>query len=279
MAIIFVTLRQKSRSYSVSAKKEIISLFCARLFVTLSPSMEKLNLDKVRVIAFDADDTLWDCQSHFERVENLLYALISPYCENPAAELFQTESQNMEDLGYGCKAFTISVMETALRVCGNDLSATQLTELLEAGKQLLHLPATPLPGVRETLQRLSEKNSQLSTLNSQLIFVCFTKGELQDQENKLRRSGLGQFFDHVEITSNKSEKEFLDLCRHLNIEPQELLMVGNSLKSDIAPALAIGAQAVHIPFHVTWQLEVHEDFEHERMVKIERFEELLQLLH
>jgi len=234
--------------------------------------MGKLNLDKVRVIAFDADDTLWDCQSHFERVENQLYALISPYCDNPAAELYQTESQNMEDLGYGCKAFTISVMETALRVCGNDLSATQLTELLEAGKQLLHLPATPLPGVGETLSRLNETNSQLK-------LVCFTKGELQDQENKLRRSGLGQFFDHVEITSNKSEKEFLKLCRYLNIEPHELLMVGNSLKSDIAPALAIGAQAVHIPFHVTWQLEVHEDFEHERMVKIERFEELLQLLH
>lgn len=238
-------------------------------FRNFVPQMGKLNLDKVRVIAFDADDTLWDCQSHFERVENQLYALISPYCDNPAAELYQTESQNMEDLGYGCKAFTISVMETALRVCGNDLSATQLTELLEAGKQLLHLSAMPLPGVSETLEKLHD----------QYPFVCFTKGELQDQENKLRRSGLGKYFDHVEITSNKTEKEFLGLCRHLQIEPCELLMVGNSLKSDIAPALAIGAQAIHIPFHVTWQLEVHEDFEHERMVKIERFEELLQLLH
>jgi putative hydrolase of the HAD superfamily len=235
--------------------------------------MNKLNIDKVRVIAFDADDTLWDCQSHFEEVENMLYNIIGPYCMDPKHELFVTESNNMEDLGYGCKAFTISVMETALRVCGNDLSATQLSELLEAGKHLLQLPATPLPGVEETLQRLS-----VACRTSTLKLVCFTKGELQDQENKLRRSGLGRFFDHVEITSDKTEKEFLALCRHLDIEPQELLMVGNSLKSDIAPALAIGAQAVHIPFHVTWQLEVHEDIEHERMVKLESISQLPELL-
>ena len=239
--------------------------------------MNKLNIDKVRVIAFDADDTLWDCQSHFEEVENMLYDLIAPYCDDPAAELYQTESRNMEDLGYGCKAFTISVMETALRVCGNDLSATQLSELLEAGKHLLHLPATPLSGVEKTLQRLSASPPP-STFHLPLKIVCFTKGELQDQENKLKRSGLAQYFDHVEITSDKTEKEFLALCRHLDIEPQELLMVGNSLKSDIAPALAIGAQAVHIPFHVTWQLERHEDFEHPRMVKIDNITELLDLL-
>ena len=235
--------------------------------------MNKLNIDKIRVIAFDADDTLWDCQSHFEEVENMLYNIIGPYCMDPKHELFVTESNNMEDLGYGCKAFTISVMETALRVCGNDLSATQLSELLEAGKHLLQLPATPLPGVEETLQRLS-----VACRTSTLKLVCFTKGELQDQENKLRRSGLGRFFDHVEITSDKTEHEYLQLCRHLGIEPQELLMVGNSLKSDIAPALAIGAQAVHIPFHVTWQLEVHEDIEHERMVKIDNISQLLPLL-
>ena len=203
----------------------------------------------------------------------MLYNIIGPYCMDPKHELFVTESNNMEDLGYGCKAFTISVMETALRVCGNDLSATQLSELLEAGKHLLQLPATPLPGVEETLQRLS-----VACRTSTLKLVCFTKGELQDQENKLRRSGLGKYFDHVEITSDKTEKEFLALCRHLDIEPQELLMVGNSLKSDIAPALAIGAQAVHIPFHVTWQLEVHEDIEHERMVKIDNISQLLPLL-
>lgn len=231
-------------------------------------AMNKININEIRAIVFDADDTLWDCQSHFEEVEELLYDIIGPYCMDPKRELFETESKNMEDLGYGCKAFTISVMETALRVCGNDLSATQLTELLEAGKHLLHLPATPLPGVVETL----------TSLQSSFQLICFTKGELQDQENKLRRSGLAKYFDHVEITSNKTEKEFRELATHLGIAPHEMLMVGNSLKSDIAPALAVGAQAVHIPFHVTWQLEEHEDFEHERMEKIEHMEELLKII-
>ncbi len=225
-----------------------------------------------KVIAFDADDTLWDCQSYFEAVENRLYQLIAPYCENPAAELFQTESGNMADLGYGCKAFTISIIETALRVGGSHIPHSQLAELLQQCKQLLHLPATPLPGVEDTLRQLWEEKT------ADYKMVVFTKGELQDQENKLKRSGLLRYFDDVEITSDKGQKEFLALCEHQQIHPSELLMVGNSLKSDIAPALAIGAWAIHIPFHVTWQLEHFEEFDHERLKKIEQFSELLNIL-
>lgn len=228
---------------------------------------------KYKVIAFDADDTLWDCQSHFEEVEEHLYSLISPYCEDPKHELFLTESGNMADLGYGCKAFTISIIETALRIAGDDLSATQLKELLAHSKGLLHLPATPLPGVEPTLKTLRERIS-----GSDVRMVVFTKGELQDQENKLKRSGLLKYFDDVEITSDKSQREFLDLCNHQEIHPSELLMIGNSLKSDIAPALAIGASAIHIPFHVTWQLEHFEEFDHERLVKIAQFSEILDLI-
>ena len=237
--------------------------------------------DKFKVIAFDADDTLWDCQGHFEEVEEHLYSLIAPYCENPKRELFETESANMEDLGYGCKAFSISIIETALRVAGNDVSATQLKDLLAHCKQLLHLPATPLPEVEPTLKELRRRLSNLSPLTSHLSplkMVVFTKGELQDQENKLKRSGLLQYFDDVEITSNKTQREFLDLCEHQQIHPSELLMVGNSLKSDIAPALAIGAWAIHIPFHITWQLEHFDDIDHERLIKIEHFSEILKYI-
>ena len=225
---------------------------------------------ELKVIAFDADDTLWDCQSHFEAVEKRLYGLIAPYCDDPAKELFKTESGNMADLGYGCKAFTISIIETALRVGGSHLTADQLADLLAVSKALLHLPATPLPGVERTLQTLRERGNWR--------MVCFTKGELQDQENKLKRSGLLHFFDDVEITSDKGQKEFLALCEHQKIHPSQLLMVGNSLKSDIAPALAIGAWAVHIPFYVTWQLEHFEDMDHERLTKIEHIEQLIPLL-
>ena len=235
-----------------------------------------------KVIAFDADDTLWDCQSHFEAVEEHLYSLIAPYCENPKLELFNTESGNMADLGYGCKAFTISILETAMRVAGNDLSITTLNELLRHCKQLLHLPATPLPGVETTLRALRGKRKEESgkryDTSDDFKMVVFTKGELQDQENKLKRSGLLKYFDDVEITSDKGQTEFLALCEHQHIHPSELLMIGNSLKSDIAPALAIGAWAIHIPFHVTWQLEHVEDFDHERMVKVERFSEILEYI-
>jgi putative hydrolase of the HAD superfamily len=222
-----------------------------------------------KIIAFDADDTLWDCQSHFEEVEEHLYSLIAPYCENPKRELFVTESGNMADMGYGCKAFTISILETAMRVAGNDLSISMLDDLLKDCKRLLHLPATPLPEVVETLEKLTARKGADQRL------VVFTKGELQDQENKLSRSGLLRYFDDVEITSNKTQAEFLALCEHQHIHPSELVMVGNSLKSDIAPALAIGASAIYIPFHVTWQLEAVEDFDHEKMVKIEHFSEIL----
>ena len=239
--------------------------------------------EKIKVIAFDADDTLWDCQGYFEEVENHLYTLIAPYCENPKQELFKTESGNMTDLGYGCKAFTISILETAMRIAGNDLSVTQLEELLQDCKRLLHLPATPLPGVEETLEELRERihESHLSPLPSNLSslkLVCFTKGELQDQENKLKRSGLLRYFDDVEITSDKTQREFLALCEHPGIHPSELLMIGNSLKSDCAPALAIGAWAIHIPFHVTWQLEHFEDIDHERLLKIEKFSDILKYI-
>ena len=230
----------------------------------------------IKVIAFDADDTLWDCQSHFEEVEEHLYSLIMPYCENPKQELFITESGNMADLGYGCKAFTISIIETALRIAANDISATQLSELLAHCKRLLHLPATPLPEVEETLKKLRAKIEESSDGDSAM--VVFTKGELQDQENKLKRSGLLQYFDDVEITSDKTQREFLALCEHQQIHPSQLLMIGNSLKSDIAPALAIGAWAIHIPFHVTWHLEHFEDIDHERLIKIEHFSEILNYI-
>ncbi len=239
--------------------------------------------EKIKVIAFDADDTLWDCQGYFEEVENHLYRLIAPYCEDPKKELFKTESGNMADLGYGCKAFTISILETAMRIAGNHLSTTQLEELLQDCKRLLHLPATPLPGVEETLKELRDRiqESSLSPLTahlSPLKLVCFTKGELQDQENKLKRSGLLKYFDDVEITSDKTQREFLALCEHQGIHPSELLMIGNSLKSDCAPALAVGAWAIHIPFHVTWQLEHFDDIDHERLIKIEHFSDILRYI-
>ncbi len=232
----------------------------------------------IKVIAFDADDTLWDCQGHFEKVMQYLYDELTPWVdrETAAMELFATERKNMYLLGYGVKAFTLSMLETAMRVSRHEMPAATINDILQRCYGLLQFPCPPLPEVEETLKALrTALTSHLSPLTS---LVVFTKGELLDQEHKLERSGLAKYFDHVEITSDKGEKEFLDLCRKLDIRPDELLMVGNSLKSDIAPALAIGAWGVYIPFHVTWQLEHHEHFEHERMVQIEHFGQLLEYL-
>lgn len=227
--------------------------------------------ETTKIIAFDADDTLWDCQGHFERVMQELYTLLEPWVDRETAqrELFFTERKNMELLGYGTKAFTLSMIETALRVSGHAISGERLSWLQEECYSLLRLPATPLPEVRETLSELHRRGWPM---------VVFTKGELLDQENKLERSGLGPFFSHVEITSDKTEREFRQLCHHLRIAPDELLMVGNSLKSDITPALAIGAKAIHIPFHITWELEFTQSFEHQRMTQISHFGELLNVI-
>ncbi|MBR1687837.1 MAG: HAD family hydrolase [Prevotella sp.] len=226
----------------------------------------------IRVVAFDADDTLWDCQSHFDRVEQECCRLLAPYAEPAAvsAGLFATERANMPLLGYGTKAFTISLVENALRISNYQLPARIVEQLILLGKELLRLPATPLDGVEPTLRRLQQ--------SGRYRLVVFTKGELLDQESKLQRSGLGRYFSHVETVSDKGEAEFRQLCARMDVAPGELLMVGNSFRSDIAPALAIGAWAVHIPFSVVWELEKSEEYPHERLMKITHFSELEGIL-
>jgi putative hydrolase of the HAD superfamily len=226
----------------------------------------------IKVIAFDADDTLWDCQSWFDEVEKRCCELLRPWAtaREVSEGLFAIEHQNLPLTGYGTKAFTLSLIENAVCISKGELTGDKVMQLIDMGKELLRFPTTPLPEVKETLETLSQTRRHR--------LVVFTKGELQDQENKLRRSGLGKYFSHVEITSDKTEVEFQQLCEHLGILPNELLMVGNSLKSDIAPALTIGAWAIHIPFHVTWQLEHFDDIEHERLQKIKHFSEIIKLL-
>ena len=248
---------------------------CRPLSQSIPVSNKKNNdmdLSNIKVIAFDADDTLWDCQGHFERVMQQLYDELTPWTdrETAALELFATERKNMRLLGYGVKAFTLSMLETAMRVSRGEMAVATLNAILQQCYGLLEFPCTPLPGVEAVL-------NQLKNLGRWRL-VVFTKGELLDQEHKLERSGLQDFFSHVEITSDKTETEFLQLCRKLSIAPDEMLMVGNSLKSDIAPALGIGCKAVYIPFHVTWQLEHHEEFKHKDMVQVDSFAELTKML-
>ena len=148
--------------------------------------------------------------------------------------------------------------------------ATDIARIVELGRSLLRLKATPLEGVEETLRQLKS--------DGHYRLAVFTKGELLTQEHKLQRSGLMPYFDNILIVSDKTEQQYTDLCRTLNVAPSELMTVGNSLKSDVLPALNIGAWAVHIPYHVMWQHEVIDDFDHSRMFRIEKFSEIVDLL-
>jgi putative hydrolase of the HAD superfamily len=227
---------------------------------------------EIKVVAFDADDTLWDCQTWFDKVEQECCELLKPWATPREASegLFATERKNLSLTGYGTKAFTLSLIENAVRVSHEQLTGDIVMRLIELGQQLLRFPTTPLPEVEETLRKLAERR--------QYRLVVFTKGELMDQESKLQRSGLEQYFSYVETVSNKTEREYRQLCENLDVAPEQTLMVGNSFRSDIAPALAAGAWTAHIPYHVVWELEKSEEFPHERLKKITHFSELLDIL-
>ncbi len=226
----------------------------------------------IKVIAFDADDTLWDCQSWFDDVERRCCELLSPWASarEVSQGLVETERRNLSKTGYGTKAFTLSLVENAVRVTNQQLTGHVVEQLLEMGKELLEFPTTPLPEVEETLKQLAEMR--------RYRLVVFTKGELMDQENKLKRSGLEGYFSHMETVSNKTEREYRQLCENLDVAPEQTLMVGNSFRSDIAPALAAGAWAFHIPYYVVWAMEKSEEFPHERLYKATHFSEILDLL-
>ena len=201
----------------------------------------------IKVIAFDADDTLWVNEPYFRETEDQFCSLLEDYLphHNIMQELFKTEMDNLSLYGYGIKGFMLSMIETALRVTNNNLDQSILQKIIALGKEMLEKPIELLDGVEEVLQQLQGKYK----------LVVATKGDLLDQERKLKKSGIDHYFHHIEIMSDKQEADFAKLIKHLDIRPDEFLMLGNSLKSDVLPVLAIGGHGVHIPYHITWEHE------------------------
>lgn len=224
------------------------------------------------LIAFDADDTLWDCQGHFDAVEKEYCEILSPYGsgEEISKALFETETGNMSMLGFGSKAFTISLVENAIKVSRGKACTADIVRIINLGKSLLQLPATPLPEVRETLQALKGKGKYK--------MVVFTKGDNQEQEGKYRRSGLAEFFDDIVVVADKTRREYMRLCRLFDTDISHLCMVGNSYKSDILPVLQLGGYAVHIPYKLIWKMEQADEAPHPRMRKIESFGQLSAII-
>ena len=205
----------------------------------------------LKVIAFDADDTLWVNEPYFRQTEEKFYSLLGEFLSQHdlERELFKAEIDNLALYGYGIKGFVLSMIETALKVTDNKLNADIISHVIGLGKQMLNQPIELLDGVEEVLKTLKEKYK----------LVVATKGDLLDQERKLKKSGLSHYFHHIEIMSEKDDENYLKLIRHLDVQAAELMMVGNSLKSDIVPVLNVGGHAVHVPYHITW---AHEQIEH-----------------
>jgi putative hydrolase of the HAD superfamily len=205
----------------------------------------------IKVIAFDADDTLWVNEPYFRASEEAFCTLLEEYLPRHELEreLLKIEIGNLGLYGYGIKGFVLSMIETAMTVTNNMISAKTIGEIIDLGKQMLNQPIELLDGVEEVLKDLKGKYR----------LVVATKGDLLDQERKLRKSNLNSYFHHVEIMSEKDDANYLKLIKHLDIRPSELLMVGNSLKSDVLPVLNVGGYAIHVPYHITW---AHEEIEH-----------------
>jgi len=201
----------------------------------------------IKVISFDADDTLWVNETYFREAEGKFAKLLSKYeTENKIdQELFKTEIKNLSLYGYGIKGFVLSMVESALELSNNKIPQDKIEAILNIGKEMLDKPIELLEGVEEVLQSLQGKYK----------LILATKGDLLDQERKLEKSNLLQYFHHIEVMSDKKPKDYKKLIKHLDIKPSELLMIGNSLKSDVLPLVKIGASAIHVPFHTTWAHE------------------------
>ena len=218
----------------------------------------------IKVIAFDADDTLWDNENYFQETEKKFFELMEEYLpqHSAARELLRIEIKNLPLYGYGIKAFMLSMIEAAMTISNKTISVSVVEKIIDYGRELLQKPIQKLDGVDEVLENLKGRYR----------LVVATKGDLLDQERKLKKSGIEHYFHHTEIMSEKGEADFRKLIKHLDIPPENFLMIGNSLKSDVLPVLNIGGHAFHIPYHITWG---HEKIEYE--VKHDNFRQFTSI--
>ncbi|MBP8000658.1 MAG: HAD family hydrolase [Chloroflexi bacterium] len=199
------------------------------------------------LIAFDADDTLWHTESLYVDVKGKLKELLAPYHEPEWVEdrLYETEMRNLKVFGYGIKAFTLSMIETAIELTEGRISGREIHQVIQLAKEMVSADIQLLPHVADTVATLAQ--------NYPLMII--TKGDLLDQEAKIAKSGLGPYFRHVEIVSHKNRATYETILNRHSITPERFLMVGNSLPSDILPVLELGGYGVHIPHAVTWAHE------------------------
>ncbi len=205
----------------------------------------------IKVVAFDADDTLWHNEPLYAATTSRFRELLTAYHSPQWIEqrLYETEIRNLRHYGYGIKSFTLSMIETAIELTESRITAAEIREILEFGRTMLEAPVRLIDGARDVVVRLS----------GPFKLIIVTKGDLLDQESKLARSGLGDCFSDMEVVSDKSRVTYEQVCARNGVAPWELIMIGDSLRSDVLPAVVAGCRAIHVPYATPWQHEVVAD--------------------
>ncbi len=225
----------------------------------------------ITTIGFDADDTLWQNEAFFRLTQDRFADLMAPYCP-PAHlhdQLLAAERRNLGHYGFGVKGFTLSMIETAIEVSAGSVPSAVIAELIAAGREMLAHPIDLLPHARSTVQIMAQDHRVL----------LITKGDLLDQERKLAQSGLGDLFHGVEIVSDKNAQSYGAIAARHGVAAEAMLMVGNSLKSDVVPMISAGGWGVHVPHDLTWALEHAEaPADHPRFARLNNLGELPDLV-
>lgn len=224
-----------------------------------------------KIIAFDADDTLWHNEPYFDEAQAKFCELFANYASNQ--EILQLilshQVKNLPLYGFGIKAFVLSMIESALELTNHQISGNGIEKIIKIGKDLLQKPVELLPEVEDVLQQLKGKYK----------LVVATKGDLKDQHRKLHDSGIGHYFHHIEVMSDKKELDYEKMLARLDIKPEDFIMIGNSLKSDVLPVLNIGGHGYHIAYHTTWEYEkIDFEIQHDNFKSLEKISDILPIL-
>src|ERR1700761_3094926 len=225
----------------------------------------------IQVIAFDADDTLWENEPYFREADALFCELLKEHLPHHEVSqiILESQAKNLPLYGYGVKGLVLSMIETLGGITNGKADFAMVEKVMEFGKTILNKPVELLDGVTEVLE----------SLKGHYRLVVATKGDLLDQERKLKNSGLLDHFHHIEIMSDKKVNDYRKLLKHLDCRPENFMMIGNSLRSDILPVLEIGGNAIHIPFHITWAHEMVEEVPvSDRFIQLDKISELAEVI-
>ncbi|NCT68540.1 MAG: HAD family hydrolase [Rhodanobacteraceae bacterium] len=209
----------------------------------------------IELVGFDGDDTLWHSEGYYQHAgaefERIVGAWIDVADAGVRSRLQAVERRNLALFGYGAKGMTLSMIEAAIELTGGRIPAADLHRIVELGKRILEHPVELLPGIRAAVQAVAERHR----------VVLITKGDLFHQERKVEQSGLGDLFQRIEIVSEKDTRSYARVLAEVGVDARAFAMVGNSLRSDIEPVIALGGWGIHMPYHVTWEHELEHNVE------------------